>query len=185
MRQPPPPRAGPSLLHAHSANEHPPKADTDDKTHVPTLGLQSKDVLPAAPERPCIGRNGPASKIARNNAPQSHHTAAPGRHPAERPPRATLTAPCALPRVAPGANSCIEGSLSPMMMRSSTRDPTCAHIPRCDSCKRRLHKTLKPTFCILLAWGFRLARSRCTCGDRGGGQRGLVQERRARTFGEE
>eukprot|EP00966_Prymnesium_polylepis_P246956 5711146-Prymnesium_polylepis.2 len=40
-----------------SANEHPPKADTDDKIHVPTLSLQSKHVLPAAPERPspCIG----------------------------------------------------------------------------------------------------------------------------------
>eukprot|EP00966_Prymnesium_polylepis_P262894 6072361-Prymnesium_polylepis.1 len=74
-----------------------------------------------------------------------------------------------------------------MRMRSSTRNPTCAHIPRSDSCKRRLHKKLMPTFCILLAWGFRLARSpsRCTCGDRNWGQRRLVQERRALTFGEE
>ena len=72
-----------------------------------------------------------------------------------------------------------------MRMRSSTRDTTCAHIRRCESCKRRLQTKLKPTFCIVLAWGFRLARSRCTCGDRNWGQRGLVQERRARTFVEE
>ena len=171
-----------------STHEHTPKADTDDKTRVPMLGVRSKHVLPAVLECVCIGPNGQTGphQTACYCVAQSRHTSSLGSHPAERPPRATLTsAPCTLPPVAPAANLCIEGSLSPMRMRSSTRDPTCAHIPRCDGCKRRLHKTLKPTFCILLAWDFRLARSRCTCGDRNWGQRGLVQERRARTFGEE
>eukprot|EP00966_Prymnesium_polylepis_P102194 2366714-Prymnesium_polylepis.1 len=33
-----------------SANDHPPKADTDDKTHVSTLNLQSKHVLSPRPQ---------------------------------------------------------------------------------------------------------------------------------------
>ena len=59
-----------------------------------------------------------------------------------------------------------QSPLSPTRIGSSISDSTCVHIARCESCKRRLHKKLKPTFCILLAWDFRLARSRCTCGDR-------------------
>ena len=56
-----------------SANEHPPKADTDDKTRVPMLGVRSKHVLPAAPERPCIGPNGPASNSMQLCGPKPPH----------------------------------------------------------------------------------------------------------------
>jgi hypothetical protein len=81
-------------------------------------------------------------QIARNNAPQSHHTAAPGRHPAEQPSRVLLTSVSSThPWVAPAPKPSIEGSLSPMRMSSSTRDPTCAHIWRCESCKHRLQNS--------------------------------------------
>eukprot|EP00966_Prymnesium_polylepis_P046909 1087052-Prymnesium_polylepis.1 len=41
-----------------SANEHPLKADTDDKTRVPMLGVRSKHILPAVPRdaRVCVHR---------------------------------------------------------------------------------------------------------------------------------
>ena len=136
-----------------SANEHPPKADTDNETRVPMLGLQSKHVLPAAPERPCIGPNDPASNSTLACAPKPPDSSL-GSHPAERPPRVLLTSTSStLPQVAPAPKLRIEGSLSPMRMRSSTRDSTCAHIPRCESCKRWLQKKLKPTSCSLIAWG--------------------------------
>ena len=72
------------------------EADTDDKTHVPTLNLQSKHVLPGRPQSVhASGVTGP-HQIARNHAPQIRHTAAPGRHPAEQPPRVLLTHDVAL-----------------------------------------------------------------------------------------
>jgi hypothetical protein len=103
-----------------SANEHTPKADTRTTKHGYQCSVYDPNTFSLRPQSVHASDLTGPHQISGNCVAQSRHTSSLGSHPAERPPRATLTsAPCTLPRVAPAANLCIEGSLSPMRMRSS------------------------------------------------------------------
>ena len=59
---------------AASANERPPKADTDVQTHAPALESWSVHAVPAAPECPFIGRDDPAANNVQICAPKPPHS---------------------------------------------------------------------------------------------------------------